>query len=112
MTVKIIAARITSPWNAFTRSIVEPNWNPKNGRIIALPPLKTSLILWSKFPSNTPSKNGINSEKICKILEVISLLPLPIQLKKMNGRRGIEKINIIGNVPLSESSPYGWIIPI
>ena len=25
MTVKINAARITSPWNAFTRSIVEPN---------------------------------------------------------------------------------------
>ena len=64
ISVKTTAANKTEGLNAFTRLIVEPNSNPKNGRMMVFPPLKTSLIFVSRLPKINPRMNGIRSENI------------------------------------------------
>ena len=64
ITVNNNAANNTDGLNALIKLIVDPNWNPKNGRIIAFPPLNTSLIFGSKLPRTNPKINGISKENI------------------------------------------------
>ena len=96
--------------------IVDPNWNPKNGRIIAFPPLNTSLIFGSKLPRTNPKINGISKENIWTIFASVcpdaSPDTLPKELIKINGRSGIDNISITGKAALSLLSAYGGIIPI
>ena len=64
ITVNNSAASNTDGLNALIRFIVDPNSNPKKGRIIVLPPLNISLIFVSKLPRIKPKIKGINNEKI------------------------------------------------